>query len=195
MAPIPGAADLALGMRASAASVVATSNLTYTVTVTNFGPAGATGVVVTDTLPGGAVMTAASPTRGSVTNVAGVVTWNVGSLARDAGASLTLTIQPAAAGTIINSATVTSSFGGPESGRRHRVGGDDGGRPHGRFGPVADGCARPGADGIRSDLYPDSDQSRSGHRHGRYGGEHLAAGRELRLRVGQATTTRSLAGS
>ncbi len=113
MAPVPGAADLAVTMRAAATNVVATSNLIYMITVTNYGPAGASNVVVTDTLPAGAVVAAANPTRGSVTNAAGLVTWTVGSLAKDAGAGLLLTIQPAAAGLITNSATVTTASADP----------------------------------------------------------------------------------
>lgn len=113
MAPVPGAADLAVTMRAAATNVVATSNLSYMITVTNYGPAGASNVVVADTLPAGAVVAAANPTRGSVTNAAGLVTWTVGSLAKDAGAGLLLTIQPAAAGLITNSATVRTASADP----------------------------------------------------------------------------------
>jgi uncharacterized repeat protein (TIGR01451 family)/uncharacterized delta-60 repeat protein len=111
--PIPGSADLALGMSASAPTVIATSNLTYTVSVTNAGPSTATNVVVTDTLPAGAVLAATNPTQGSVNNAAGMVTWNVGSLAYGATASLGLTVQAGAAGTLTNSAIVTSATPDP----------------------------------------------------------------------------------
>jgi uncharacterized repeat protein (TIGR01451 family) len=111
--PVPGAADLALGMTASALTNVATSNLTYTITVTNFGPSSAANVVVVDTLPGGAALVSASPTQGTVTNAGGLVTWSVGSLAKDATAKLTLVVQTGAAGTITNSATVTTATADP----------------------------------------------------------------------------------
>ena len=111
--PVPGAADLALGMTASALTNVATSNLTYTVTVTNFGPSSAANVVVADTLPGGAALASAIPTQGTVTNAAGLVTWSVGSLAKDATAKLTLVVQTGGAGTITNSATVTTATADP----------------------------------------------------------------------------------
>ena len=83
-------------MTASAATVVATSNLTYTLTVTNYGPSGATDIVVTDTLPPGtAVVGSPNAPAGTTvnTNVAGVVTWTIGSLAKDATATLSLPVQ------------------------------------------------------------------------------------------------------
>jgi uncharacterized repeat protein (TIGR01451 family) len=88
--------------------VPTTSDLTYAITVTNFGPSSATNVVVTDTLPISAVLATANSTQGSVTNAAGLVTWSVGSLAKDATATLTLVVQTGTAGRITNSATVTT---------------------------------------------------------------------------------------
>ena len=114
--PVPGAADIALGMSASASTVIATSNLTYTVSVANAGPSPATNVVVTDTLPAGAVLASTNPTQGSVNNAAGSVTWNVGSLAYGATASLGLTVQAGIAGTMTNSAIVTSATPDPNPG-------------------------------------------------------------------------------
>ena len=111
--PVVGAADLVLGMSASAPSVVATSNLTYTIAVTNAGPSTSTNIVVTDTLPAGSAISAAHPTQGSVNAGAGLVTWNVGSLAYGGTASLSLEIQAAAAGTMTNTATVTSTTADP----------------------------------------------------------------------------------
>ena len=50
---VPAVADVGLAMRAPPATVVATSNLTYTLTLTNYGPSGASNIVVTDVLPPG----------------------------------------------------------------------------------------------------------------------------------------------
>ena len=111
--PVPGSADLVLGMSASAPSVVATSNLTYTVAVTNAGPSIANNIVVTDTLPAGAVLAATNFTQGSVSAAAGLVTWNVGSLAYGAMATLNLVVQPSTSGAITNSATATSATPDP----------------------------------------------------------------------------------
>ncbi len=113
--PVPGAADLAVGMTATPATVVASSNITYTVSVTNFGPSTASGVVVSDPLPAGTVLLNANPSRGTVTNSAGLVLWNVGSLAKDAKATLTLVVQANASGTITNSATASTTTTDPNA--------------------------------------------------------------------------------
>jgi uncharacterized repeat protein (TIGR01451 family) len=111
--PVPGAADLALGMTASALTNVATSNLTYTLTVTNFGPSSATNVVVTDLLPAGTVLASTNASQGTITNVTGQMTWKVGSLAKDAIATLALVVQPSLPGLITNSATVSTATSDP----------------------------------------------------------------------------------
>jgi uncharacterized repeat protein (TIGR01451 family)/uncharacterized delta-60 repeat protein len=106
---VPAAADVGLAMTATPATVVVTSNLTYTLTLTNYGPAGATNIVVTDILPAGMAYVSGTPSPGSVSNSAGVVTWTVPSLANGAAASLALVVQANNTGTITNSATVTTS--------------------------------------------------------------------------------------
>ena len=111
--PVPASADLALGMSASAGTVVATSNLTYTVFLTNAGPALATNIVVTDTLPAGSALVSSNPSQGSVSATTGVATWNISSLAYGATASLSLTVRAPAGGTMTNSATVTTATGDP----------------------------------------------------------------------------------
>ena len=113
--PVPGAADLALGMIASALTNVATSNLTYTLVVTNYGPSSATNVVVTDFLPTGTLLVSTNASQGSVTNVSGQVTWKVSSLVKDATATLTLVVQPTLSGLITNSATVSTDTSDPNS--------------------------------------------------------------------------------
>ncbi len=106
--PVNGASDLALGMISTPPTVVASSNVTYTLSVTNFGPAGATNITVIDTLPPGTAYVSSSPSTGTVTNGGGIVSWNVGSLAKDAKATLTLVLQANIPGTITNSAVVSS---------------------------------------------------------------------------------------
>lgn len=118
--PVPGATDVGLAMAPLTNTVIATSNVTYTLTVTNYGPSGASGVVVTDTLPPGAVLAGVPivPAGTTVnTNTAGLVTWSVGSLAKDATAALSLLVQVnGQAGvslTVTNSATVTTATTDP----------------------------------------------------------------------------------
>ena len=61
---------------------LATGNLVYTISVTNFGPSSASGVVVTDALPAGVSFVSAS---GNGINSGGVVNWTLGTLANGAG--------------------------------------------------------------------------------------------------------------
>ena len=66
------------------------TNVIYVVTARNAGPAPANGVVLTSNLPGGLALVGATPSQGSY--VAGTGTWNVGTLAANAAATLSLTM-------------------------------------------------------------------------------------------------------
>jgi uncharacterized repeat protein (TIGR01451 family) len=81
-------ADVAIG-KTAAASVLASSNLTYTISVTNFGPSSASGVVVTDSLP--ATVTFVSATGGGLNN-SGVVNWTLGTLTNGQTSNVTVTV-------------------------------------------------------------------------------------------------------
>jgi uncharacterized delta-60 repeat protein/uncharacterized repeat protein (TIGR01451 family) len=105
---IPANADVGLAMTVSPPPHVIASNLTYTLTVTNYGPSIATAIVVTDILPAGTVYVSSSPSLGSVSNDAGVVTWTLSSLATNAFATNALVVQATITGTISNAATVTT---------------------------------------------------------------------------------------
>src|SRR5205823_3841899 len=92
--------------------------LTYTLTITNNGNQGATGVLLTDTLPAHTTFVSASD---GGTFGGGVVTWNIGSLA--AGASVTRLVEvqvnaavPAGVVSVTNTATATDDgTNGPDS--------------------------------------------------------------------------------
>ncbi|MCB0178594.1 MAG: DUF11 domain-containing protein, partial [Anaerolineae bacterium] len=84
--------------------------LTYTLVYTNNGPAGASDVTITDTLPSevtfGGMVSGSSPTQSGQS-----LTWNIGSLGNDLGGSLifTVTVDSAGTGTITNSVVITTS--------------------------------------------------------------------------------------
>jgi len=110
---VPAAADLVAGVSAAPNPVVAGNNLIYTVTVTNFGPSAATGVLVTNTLPPGVSFVSASPSQGSVANYGNQIVWNAAGLALNAYATLTITALPSAAGTITDTCSVQANEADP----------------------------------------------------------------------------------
>ena len=69
-------ADLAIVKTDAADPVLTGANVTYTLTVTNNGPATATGVTVADTVPAGLVFVSAAPSQGTCTGT----TCDLGSL-------------------------------------------------------------------------------------------------------------------
>ena len=105
-------ADLAVTKTDNPDPVQAGNNLTYTVFVANNGPANATGVTMTETVPAGVSFVSATPTQGSCSGTSPVVC-NLGSLAVNADATVTLVVTPTAAGTISNTASVTGNENDP----------------------------------------------------------------------------------
>jgi uncharacterized repeat protein (TIGR01451 family) len=112
-------ADLALGQTDAPDPVLVGSNLTYTITVTNGGPAAATGVRVTDIVLGSTFFVSATPTQGSCTALSPLgeqdVSCTLGSLASGATASVSVVVAPYAAGTITSNASVASNLSDPGS--------------------------------------------------------------------------------
>ena len=112
------AADLALTKADSPDPVVVGSPLTYSLTVTNSGPADATGVVVTDVLPVGVSFQSATASQGTCAQVNGSVVCDLGTLDANAEATLSISVVPAASvggTTITNSATVSSDNADPNT--------------------------------------------------------------------------------
>ena len=106
---IPSASDLSLGMTATPTPGIAAAPLTYTLWLTNNGPATANAISVADTLPAGVTFVSATSGSGTATNISGVVTWSVGSLANGATATLSLVVTSASAGTITNTAVASAT--------------------------------------------------------------------------------------
>ncbi len=97
------APDLALAGTAPGSGTPG-QNVSDTLTVTNNGSAGATGVTLTDTLPSGVTFVSAT---GGVTPVHGVLTLALGNLAAGASATVTIIATPTAAGTLTENAAVS----------------------------------------------------------------------------------------
>jgi uncharacterized repeat protein (TIGR01451 family) len=110
------AADLSVSKSDAADPVAQGDNITYTVTVTNGGPDTAENVVLTDDLPDGVTFVSATPDQGSCGEMGDVVTCDLGDLANGADAEVTIVVNAPTAGTLTNSASVSSDTADPNSG-------------------------------------------------------------------------------
>jgi len=98
-------ADLAIEKTVDNPTPNVGDTVTFTITLSNNGPNGATGAEVTDMLPAGLTLVAAMPSQGSYASAAGV--WTVGDIANGGVATLALTVSVDQPGAIINVATIT----------------------------------------------------------------------------------------
>jgi uncharacterized repeat protein (TIGR01451 family) len=102
-------ADLALSNSVSSALVNLTSNVTFTLTVTNLGPNAASSVVVTDSIPAGFTFTTATVSQGSWSNAGNLFSASLGTISNQGKATLTIQATAATAGSWTNTAKVSSS--------------------------------------------------------------------------------------
>ena len=107
------AADLALGSSVSPSALNLSSNVTFTLNVTNLGPNAAANVVLADTLPAGFNFVTASASQGTWNNNGNSFSASLGTIANQARATVTIQAVGSASGQWTNSATVSSST--PES--------------------------------------------------------------------------------
>ena len=105
-------ADLLALASVKPVSAVTSTALSYTVSASNGGPADATGVVLTHSVPAGLTFVTASP---GCAFSAGVVSCAVGPLARGARADYTISVTATAAGTFAASTHVTGVQSDPSS--------------------------------------------------------------------------------
>jgi uncharacterized repeat protein (TIGR01451 family) len=101
----PDQADLEVEMTHTPDPVVAGGNVTYTAVVRSLGPATATTVTLTDTLPPGFALVSATPTQGSCA----AALCSLGSLAPFSSVTVTIiATSPSTTGEVANVATVSS---------------------------------------------------------------------------------------
>jgi uncharacterized repeat protein (TIGR01451 family) len=84
-------------------------NLTYALTVVNEGPADATGVVLTDTLPNSVSFVSAVADPGACVHSRGVINCNIGPLASAFASTVTVVTTPTAPGTVTDSMAVSAN--------------------------------------------------------------------------------------
>lgn len=110
----PPEPDLSISQVDSPDPVVVGQQLTYTLTITNLGPADATGVTVEDILPAAVTQLSVTPSQGSCLGT-GSITCDLGALASDASATVVIDVRPTEAGNVINTASVTGDQADPVS--------------------------------------------------------------------------------
>lgn len=117
-------ADLAITKTASPNPVVAGTNLTYTITVSNAGPSTATGVVITDTIPAQVSVLSVTPSSGSCKagisgNPLQPLTCTIGNVPKSGTATVVVVAVVASnvpSGTVVNNnATVSSAVLDPNN--------------------------------------------------------------------------------
>jgi uncharacterized repeat protein (TIGR01451 family) len=100
--------DVSIAFSPLPTNVLVLQPLTYTLTVTNPGPALATGLNVTNYLTPNVTITSAGASQGTCTNNTNGLSANLGSLAAGASATVTVTIVPNTGGNLLGTAQVTA---------------------------------------------------------------------------------------
>lgn len=99
--------DLSLRKTVDTPAATLGQNVTFTLTLSNAGPATATGVQVTERLPAGLTFVSATPSQGTYDNTTGI--WAVGSVPVNGTATLQLTARLDTTDPITNTAQVTGA--------------------------------------------------------------------------------------
>jgi len=104
----PDVADLSVTKTVDNPTPNYLETITYTITVSNSGPDAATGIQVTDILPGDVSYVSSSPSQGTYSSITGI--WDVGSISNGASATLQIsaTVQDEDI-TITNTAELTAA--------------------------------------------------------------------------------------
>ncbi|MDA0769234.1 MAG: DUF11 domain-containing protein [Chloroflexi bacterium] len=108
-------ADLVLTKGDSPDPVQVGDHLTYTLVVTNHGPATSTSVMLEDTLPGNVTFVSASSTSGTCSETSGLVTCSLGDLSLGGVVTATIIVIPNVATDITNTARVHGNEDDPNN--------------------------------------------------------------------------------
>ena len=106
-ADAPSTADLSVIKTVDDATPIVGEDVTFTITITNGGPDGATGVELTDLLPAGLSFVSSTPSQGTYDSGTGV--WTVGAIAVNSSATLSLVATATSLGAKVNTAEITAS--------------------------------------------------------------------------------------
>ncbi len=109
-------ADLAVTLTDMPDPVVIGSNWTYTITVTNLGPNNASAAVLSANLPGGISIVSSNTTQGNLVRSGNTLTCNLGALAANSGAVITIVVNSAVSNVYNASITATAAQADPNSG-------------------------------------------------------------------------------
>ena len=107
--PSGSPADLQLAQDHAPEPPLLGSNLTYTIFVTNAGPAAAFETTITDNLPTNSIFVGATLSQGFWTNEIGIIRAEAGYVPAGATVTLTVTVRPTIAGAMANRAFVVAN--------------------------------------------------------------------------------------
>lgn len=102
-------ADASLGIAAGPEPAAIGQPLTYTLSVTNGGPAAVAQMLVTNVLPAGVLFQSLSASQGACTRSGSEITCDLGVMEAGASASITFIVTPQQAGVLSNYARITPS--------------------------------------------------------------------------------------
>jgi uncharacterized repeat protein (TIGR01451 family) len=121
LVPTPPSANLSLTKSDSLDPVQVGQELRYTIAVANDGPDAAAGTSVTDVLPANVTLVSATASPGGPCSGTTTVTCQLGTIASNGSATVTIKVTPTTDADLSNTASVTSSTPDPDTGNNTAV--------------------------------------------------------------------------